>query len=30
MLTEFFSDYGFLLIEGALGLAAVIWVGLKI
>jgi len=30
MLTEFFADYGFILIEALIGLIAVIWVGLKI
>lgn len=30
MLAELFQDYGFLLFEGLIGLAAVIWVGIKV
>ncbi len=30
MLAQLFHDYGFVLFEGLIGLAAVIWVGLKV
>jgi len=30
MLAELFHDYGFIFLEGLLGIVAVVWVGLRI